>query len=82
MAGAVNSEQLSNDRKDRENGNGERGIENQEAENPDLLSSHGSKAGNVNGGEADEEKPKKPSKLKEIWSKIGLDIGTVMMMFK
>jgi hypothetical protein len=32
--------------------------------------------------EIEEEEEKKPSKLKEIWGKIGLDVGTVMMMFK
>ncbi len=30
---------------------------------------------------AEEEKPK-PSKIKELWGKLGLDIGTVLMMFK
>lgn len=29
----------------------------------------------------EEEKPK-PSKLKELWGRLGLDIGTIMMMFK
>ncbi len=29
-----------------------------------------------------EKKEKKPSKLKETWKKLGLDIPTVMMMFK
>jgi len=28
------------------------------------------------------KKEGKPSKFKEIWAKIGLDMGTVMMMFK
>lgn len=32
-------------------------------------------------GTKDEEEPK-PSKLKRIWAKIDLDIGTLMMMFK
>lgn len=32
-------------------------------------------------GAQDEEKPKE-SKLKKIWAKLGLDLGTVMMMFK
>ncbi|KFY72534.1 hypothetical protein V499_07347 [Pseudogymnoascus sp. VKM F-103] len=34
-----------------------------------------------NDGTKDEEEPK-PSKLKRIWAKIDLDIGTLMMMFK
>lgn len=33
-------------------------------------------------GQNAEEKNEKPSKFKEIWGKLGLDIGTVMMMFK
>ncbi|KFX90595.1 hypothetical protein V490_06378 [Pseudogymnoascus sp. VKM F-3557] len=32
-------------------------------------------------GTQDEEKPRE-SKLKKIWAKLGLDLGTVMMMFK
>jgi hypothetical protein len=44
-----------------------------------LSSSNGSKAEKRHDGE---EKVKKPSKAKQIWGKIGLDIGTVMMMFK
>lgn len=34
-----------------------------------------------NDGTKDEEEPK-PSKLKRIWAKADLDIGTLMMMFK
>lgn len=30
----------------------------------------------------DEELAKKPSKLKQIWTKTGLDVGTIMMMVK
>lgn len=30
----------------------------------------------------EEKSPKKPSKLKVLWGKVGLDVGTVMMMFK
>lgn len=37
-------------------------------------------ASNSNGTK-DEEKPR-PSKLKRIWAKIDLDLGTLMMMFK
>ncbi len=28
------------------------------------------------------EEEKKPSKLKEMWGRLGLDMGTAMMMFK
>jgi hypothetical protein len=37
------------------------------------------------GSRANEERQaeeKKPSKLQEMWGKLGLDMGTVMMMFK
>ena len=36
----------------------------------------------LNGHAKDEEEQPKPSKFKELWGKLGLDIGTVMMMFK
>lgn len=32
--------------------------------------------------EAKQGDEKKPSKLKEMWGKLGLDMGTIMMMFK
>lgn len=40
-------------------------------------------ASNSNGpdGTEDEDKPRE-SKLKKIWAKLDLDLGTVMMMFK
>jgi len=42
-----------------------------------------SKAEHVANGVNDEEKKKKkPSKLKVLWGKLGLDLGTVLMMFK
>jgi hypothetical protein len=31
---------------------------------------------------AEPETPSKPSALKKLWGKLGLDVGTVMMMFK
>jgi hypothetical protein len=46
----------------------------------ETSSSHGSKAKKVQSGQKEEEK--KPSKLKETWGKLGLDMGTVLMMFK
>ncbi|KAE9372370.1 hypothetical protein N431DRAFT_339051 [Stipitochalara longipes BDJ] len=42
----------------------------------------GSSAERVQSEENEKKEEKKPSKLKEIWAKLGLDIGTVMMMFK
>lgn len=35
-----------------------------------------------NGTETPKEEVKKESKIKKLWAKLGLDIGTVMMMFK
>jgi len=47
------------------------------------LSSHGSKAEKVQSAKPKQEGTKaKPSKLKEMWAKIGLDMATVLMMFK
>jgi hypothetical protein len=45
-----------------------------------LSSSSGSKADKVQTGKK-EENPK-PSKFKEMWGKVGLDVGTSLMMFK
>jgi hypothetical protein len=47
----------------------------------DGESSHGSKTGN---GAVEEKKgdEKKPSKFKQLTGKIGLDVPTLMMMFK
>lgn len=47
---------------------------------PELSNSNGAKAEKVPTA-AEEEKPN-PSKVKELWGKLGLDVGTVMMMFK
>jgi hypothetical protein len=45
-----------------------------------VSSSSGSKADKVQTGKK-EENPK-PSKFKGIWGKVGLDVGTCLMMFK
>lgn len=52
-------------------------------ENP-VSSSNGSKPEKVESGEVveEEEEIPKPSKLKELWAKLGLDPGTLLMMFK
>lgn len=47
----------------------------------EASSSADPKGKNVNIGTEGEEKPK-PSKLKRIWKKIDLDLGTLLMMFK
>jgi hypothetical protein len=71
----------------RETRNGE--VGQGEAKNGDgkaekVLSSHGSKAGNVQTGQKEDDAKEKPSpsKFKQMFGKLGLDMGTVMMMFK
>lgn len=46
--------------------------------------SQGPKGEHVPTGDSEKqrEEEKKPSKLKEMWGKLGLDMGTAMMMFK
>lgn len=65
-------------------GNGSDGhgvLNDQDAKGPEVHSPAGSKSEKVSTGEKETEK-KKPSKVKELWGKLGLDMGTVMMMFK
>ncbi|KAK0128695.1 hypothetical protein ONS95_000651, partial [Cadophora gregata] len=55
----------------------------QDAKAPEVRSPAGSKTEKVSSGDKIvEEKKKQPSKVKELWGKLGLDMGTVMMMFK
>ena len=64
------------------NGSDGRGVLNgQDAKGLEIHSPAGSKAEKVSTGDKETEK-KKPSKVKELWGKLGLDMGTVMMMFK
>jgi hypothetical protein len=58
-------------------------VKNGDGKAEKVSSSHGSKAENVQTGQNDvkEEKPSL-SKFKQMFGKLGLDIGTVMMMFK
>lgn len=64
-----------------ENERGEAGVENDTRNGKigpeDLLSGHG-EAAKMETGKSE----KKPSEFKELWQKIGLDLGTVLMMFK
>lgn len=46
----------------------------------ETSSNHGPKAEKAETGPKEEEK--KASKLKKAWAKLGLDMGTVLMMFK
>jgi hypothetical protein len=83
MAAAVLSTPLNDDRENREIGNGEKVAVDQ---TPGLTSSHDSKTERVqtekSSASGQQGEPKAPSKLKVIWGKIGLDMGTAMMMFK
>ncbi|CZS95803.1 uncharacterized protein RAG0_05328 [Rhynchosporium agropyri] len=53
----------------------------QDAKAPDVHSPPGSNLEQNATSDKAEEK-KKPSKVKALWGKLGLDMGTVMMMFK
>ncbi|KAL2075689.1 hypothetical protein VTL71DRAFT_632 [Oculimacula yallundae] len=64
-----------------QNGSGNGVPQNQDAKAPNLRSPTGSNAQPNSTGEKVDEK-KKPSKVKELWGKLELDMGTVMMMFK
>jgi hypothetical protein len=58
-------------------------VQNGENKSSEPSSSRGSKAEKVQSAKQKEEGARaKPSKLKEMWAKIGLDMGTVLMMFK
>ena len=58
--------------------------EHVEGNHAEPTSSNGSKVEKAQTAKetAKEEEKSKPSRIKEIWGKFGLDIGTVMMMFK
>lgn len=61
---------------------GERGME---SSSPELSSNDASKVEKVKTEEQakqKEDEAKKPSKLKAMWAKLDLDMGTLMMMFK
>jgi hypothetical protein len=47
----------------------------------EYMSPNGSNAENAQTEMKEDEKPK-PSKLKELWAKLGLDAGTLVMMIK
>ncbi len=77
------AQMASDGREAREKEDKETNIEDSEPKTPDApvpITSHGSSKEKVI-KDSSEEKPKS-SKLKQIWGKIGLDLPTVMMMFK
>src|SRR3954469_15638153 len=69
---------LEDDRKLREE-NSEKVLKDSEKNTVKPLSGESPKQEKEQDGE---KKVLKPSKFKEIWGKVGLDAGTVMMMFK
>lgn len=83
MADAADVEpEVPEQRRTRNPANGGDGEKDEVQKVADESSSHGAKTENVAARENAEEEKKKPSKLKEMWGKLGLDIGTLMMMFK
>lgn len=74
--------ELTDNRKAREHdGPEDKDLKDLEEKHTEPTSPNGSKVEKVQTAKKEEEKPK-PSKLKELWAKIGLDMGTALMMFK
>jgi hypothetical protein len=77
MADIANSEPvLTEDRNDRKEITGDNGLNHQASQHSMSNETKPEK------GKGEERKAERPSKAKQIWAKIGLDKGTVMMMFK
>jgi hypothetical protein len=82
MADAVDVEpELTNNRKAKAQDHEDDEVKEVEEKHAEPTSSNGSKIEKVETSKKAQEKPK-PSKLKELWGKIGLDAGTLLMMFK
>lgn len=82
MADAVGVEpKLTDNKKAREHDPEDDDIEAVKEKHTEPASPNGSKVEKVETAKKEEEKPK-PSKFKELWGKIGLDAGTLLMMFK
>jgi hypothetical protein len=74
MANAVDVEpELTDNRKAR--------ADEEDDDVKDVEEKHTEPTSPIGHTKKEEEKPK-PSKLKELWGKIGLDTGTLLMMFK
>ena len=75
-------------RKPRDHGIEDSTVKDGDGKVEEQTSNQGSDAEKVQSGEEvakkgdEKENKKKPSKLKDTWAKLGLDLGTVMMMFK
>jgi hypothetical protein len=82
MADGVGAEpDVTEHRKPRDHENGGSTAQDGDGKQGETSSNHGAKAEKVQTGQEEEEE-KKPSKSKELWGKLGLDMGTVLMMFK
>jgi hypothetical protein len=82
MADAVEVEpEMTDNRKAKEDDATDKYNKDVEDDHTEPTTSNGSKVEKVRTAKTEEEKPK-PSKFNELWGKFGLDIGTLMMMFK
>lgn len=81
MADNRNTREEPNSVRDEQIQGGNGTLNDRETKAPEVHSPIGSKSEKVSTGHNVEEK-RRPSKVKELWGKLGLDMGTVMMMFK
>ena len=82
MADAMDVEtELTDNRKARAQDPKDDEVKDVEGKHAKPTSSNGSKVEKVETSKKAQDKPK-PSKLKGLWGKIGLDAGTLLMMFK
>ena len=82
MADAVDVEpELTNNRKARAQDPKDDEVKDIEEKHAEPTGSNGSKVEKVETSQKAQDKPK-PSKLKKLWENIGLDAGTLLMMFK
>jgi len=81
MAGDVGAEpEVAERRKPRDPETGGSTAQSGDERIAETSSNHGPKAEKAETGPKEEEN--KASKLKKAWAKLGLDMGTVLMMFK
>jgi hypothetical protein len=67
----------------RDHENGAPAIEDEDGKIERQGNNQGPNGEHLPGGDREKKmEEKKPSKLKEMWGKLGLDMGTAMMMFK
>jgi hypothetical protein len=82
MADAVDVEpEFTDNRKARAQDPTDDDVKDVEEKLTEPTNFNGSKVEKIETVKIEEEKPK-PSRIKELWGKIGLDVGTLLMMFK